>query len=141
MAVNIENKLLAVIRVRGRIGVRRSITETLNRLNLTRVNNMVLVYGTKSNIGMLQKCGDFITYGEIEGEFAAKILEKKGVKVSKEDLDAMASGKKRPKDVLQLPIGLHPPRHGYENTKQVYSRHGSLGYRGAEISKLLSRMT
>lgn len=141
MAVNIENKLLAVVRVRGRVGVRHSINETLDRLNLRHVNNLVLIYGTKSNIGMLQKCADFVTYGEIDGEVAAKVLERKGVKATKEDVDAMASGKKKPKDVLPLPIKLHPPRHGYENTKLVYTKHGSLGYRGAEINKLLYRMT
>ncbi len=136
----IENKLLAVVRVRGTVGVRRSISETLSRLNLKHVNNMVLLYGTKSNIGMVRKCSDFITYGEIDGEQAEKLLTKKGVKVSKEDMAAVASGKKAMREVMGIPIRLHPPRHGYEGTKQVYSRKGTLGYRGAEISKLLNRM-
>ena len=140
MAADIENKLLAVVRVRGTVGVRRTISETLKRLNLKHVNNMVLLYGTRSNLGMVKKCNDFITYGEIDGELAEKILQKKGMKISKEDINAIATGKKVAKEVVRMPIRLHPPRHGYENTKQVYSRKGSLGYRGAEISKLLGRM-
>ena len=68
MKAEIENKLLAVIRVRGRVGVRHDIAETLSRLNLKYVNNMAILFGTKSNIGMIKKCNDFITYGEINRE-------------------------------------------------------------------------
>ena len=136
----LENKLLAVVRVRGRVGVRHSIKETLSRLNLRRVNNMVLLHGNKSNLGMLAVCKDYVTYGEVDSDFIEKMLTKRGVKIKKEDLDAIASGKKSAKSMMEIPIRLHPPRHGYENTKQVYSNHGSLGYRGAEISKLIGRM-
>ena len=43
MKSDLDNKLVAVVRVRGRIGVRRSINETLSRLNLTRVNSLALL--------------------------------------------------------------------------------------------------
>jgi hypothetical protein len=52
----------------------------------------------------------------------------------------MASGKKAAKDVVAMPIRLHPPTHGYEGTKVSFGRKGALGYRGAAISKLISRM-
>ncbi len=137
---DLENKLLAVIRVRGRVGVRRDITETMQRLNLRRVNNMVLVPGTKSNIGMIQKCNDFVTYGEIDSAYASKLLEKKGVKANAADLDAVASGKKKIAEVAHMPIRLHPPRHGYEGLKVSFSRKGALGYRGTKINGLITRM-
>jgi large subunit ribosomal protein L30 len=140
MAKEIENKLLAVVRVRGRVGVRHTIRETLSRLNLKRVNNMVLLYATKSNLGMIAKCNDYVTYGEVDGDFVEKMLTKKGIKISKEEVNALAEGKKAAKEIMEVPIRLHPPRHGYENTKEVFGRHGSLGYRGPEISKLINRM-
>ncbi|MCL4552951.1 MAG: uL30 family ribosomal protein [Candidatus Marsarchaeota archaeon] len=141
MAAELNNKLLAVVRVRGTIGVRRDISETLSRLRLKRVNNMIFIFGTRSNLGMIKKCNDFITYGEVDQALVEKVLSKKLVKVGREDLLAMASGKKVVKDVVALPIRLHPPTHGYESTKRAYSVKGSLGYRGAAIGKLISRMS
>ncbi len=140
MTDNLENKLLAVVRVRGTVGVRRSITETLSRLNLKRVNNMVLLYGSKSNLGMIKKCNDFVTYGEVDPDFVGKVLERKGIKADREDVSALASGKKPAAEITEMPIRLHPPVKGYEGIKTSYSRKGALGYRGAAISKLISRM-
>ncbi len=141
MAANLENKLLAVVRVRGTVGVRRSIRETLSRLNLKRVNNMVLLYGTKTNLGMIKMCNDFVTYGEVDSDFIGKVLEKKGIKAKKEDVSALAAGKKSAKEIADMPIRLHPPIHGYEGIKFSYTNKGALGYRGAAISKLIARMT
>ena len=58
-----KKKLLAVIRVRGTVKVRQSIVETLNRLRLKRVNNMVLVSATPDYLGMVKKNKDFVTFG------------------------------------------------------------------------------
>lgn len=140
MKDDLENKLLAVIRVRGRVGVRRSINETLTRLNLSRVNNLALLYGTKSNIGMIRKCNDFVTYGELEKETLEKVLERKKVNVNKEDLEGLIAGKKSARTVMNIPIRLHPPKHGYEGIKRGFGAGGALGYRGEKINELLSRM-
>ncbi len=140
MPTDFENKLLAVVRVRGRIGVRKDITETLDRLNLTRVNSMVLVPGTKSNVGMVVKCNDFVTYGEADNAVMGKILEKKGIKASAEDLESVAKGKKKIAEITAMPIRLHPPKRGYEGIKLSYKKKGALGYRGSAINKLVSRM-
>ncbi|MDE1761633.1 MAG: uL30 family ribosomal protein [Candidatus Micrarchaeota archaeon] len=138
---NLENKLLAVVRVRGRARVRQSITETLNRLNLKRVNNLVLLYGSKSNIGMLNKCVDFVTFGEIDTTTLEKLLKEKGVEAKKELVDELENGKKNMKEVkVQLPMRMHPPKHGYEGIKVSYNAGGALGYRGAEINDLIKRM-
>lgn len=140
MKNSLENKAIAVIRVRGTMGVRRSINETLSRLNLRRVNNMVVLYGTKSNIGMIMKCKDFVTFGEINPETLGKVLEKKEIKHSKEDISGIASGKKTLKELDALPIRMHPPRHGYEGIKDSYTAGGALGYRGEKINELIKRM-
>ncbi len=140
MKADLNDKLIAVIRVRGRIGVRMSIKETLSRLNVKKVNNLALVFGTKANLGMLEKCKDFITYGPITEESLSKLLKKKERKVSKEDLSAVLSGKKTARDVTKIPITMHPPRHGYEGIKRSYSTGGALGYRGDDINELIKRM-
>lgn len=140
MKADLNNKLIVVIRVRGRIGVRRTIKETLNRLNVKRVNNLTLIFGTKSNLGMLEKCKDFVTYGIIDEAQLADLFDRKGMKVAKEDISALVAGKKNARDVVKIPITMHPPRRGYEGTKRAYSTGGALGYRGDEIIKLINRM-
>ncbi len=140
MKTKIDDKLLAVIRVRGRVGVRQSITETLNRLNLKRVNNLTILYGSKSNIGMIRKCNDFVTYGEVREDVLSQLLEKEGIKPTADMVNSLASGKKSFKELAAGHIRMHPPRHGYEGIKAGYSSGGSLGYRGAEINNLIKRM-
>lgn len=140
MAAKSENKLLAVIRVRGRAGVRHDIKETLTRLNLDRVNNLALISGTKPNMGMIKKCNDFVTYGELNEEMLQKIAEKKGIKASKDDLHGVFTGSKRVRDVLQLPIHMHPPRRGYHGAKISFGIGGALGYRSERINELIKRM-
>ena len=140
MKPELENKLIAVVRVRGTIGVRRSINETLSRMNCGRVNSLALLYGTKSNIGMIRKCNDFVTYGAIKEEILEKVLAKKESKLGKEDIKGLMEGSKRAKDLMSVPIRLKPPRRGYEGLKQGFSNGGALGYRGEKINELLSRM-
>ncbi|MGC8662231.1 MAG: uL30 family ribosomal protein [Candidatus Micrarchaeia archaeon] len=137
----LENKLIAAIRVRGRVNVRESITNTLNRLNLKRVNNLSLIKGSKSNIGMLQKCNDYITYGEISKELLSKVLEKKGMKIEGASLDSLINCAKSPKELnIKMPIKMRPPKHGYEGIKKGFSVGGALGYRGEKINDLVKRM-
>lgn len=140
MKANIENNLLAVVRVRGTVGVRRSISETLQRLNLKRVNNLALIYGTKSNIGMLKKCKDFVTYGEISMDQLKTLLNGKGARISDADIEALVSGSKTARELMSMPIRMHPPKRGYEGIKIGFGAGGALGYRGEEINKLIKRM-
>ena len=140
MKSDLDNKLVAVVRVRGKIGVRKNINETLSRLNVPRVNSAALVFGTASNLGMIKKCNDFVTFGVIDAQTLEKLLVRKGVKPAKADIDALTSGSKKAKEVLSLPIRLKPPKHGWEDTKLSFSNGGSLGYRGEAINALLSRM-
>ncbi|MCL5239505.1 MAG: uL30 family ribosomal protein [Candidatus Marsarchaeota archaeon] len=137
-----KSKLLAVIRVRGRVKVRQSIAETLDRLNLRRVNNLVLVNSTNSSyMGMLKKCKDFVTFGEIDKETLAKLLTAKGIKVEDSAATSLVSGGASPKELkIELPLRMHPPKHGYEGIKSSYANGGSLGYRSEEINKLITRM-
>ena len=94
-----KNQLLAVIRVRGTVKVRHSIAETLDRLRLKRVNNLVLVHEGRLYMGMVQKCKDFVTFGEIDKAVLAKLLKAKEVKADDAAVESPANGKKTVKDL------------------------------------------
>jgi large subunit ribosomal protein L30 len=136
---SLDNKLVAVVRIRGRVNVRGDITETLKRLNLKRVSNCTLIKGTDSYNGMLNKCSSYVAFGEIDEPTLTKLLEKHDAK----DLNAkeLVDGKFDVEKVKEhLPFRLHPPRHGYKSTKLSVKQGGSLGYMGADINKLIIRM-
>ena len=138
---NLENKLLAVVRVRGTAKVRQSIAETLNRLNLKRVNNLVLLRGSTSNLGMVKKCNDFITYGPIDEPTLKALLVKKEVVLNDEQVKELFECKKSAKELnIKVPFGMKPPRHGYEGVKANVAAGGALGNRGEKIALLLKRM-
>jgi len=150
--------MYAVIRIRGRIGVRKEIEDTLKMLRLKKINNCVLIPETESYKGMLQKAKDYITWGEIEKETLAEMLRKRlrllgdkrvDEKVLKETTgfnsfedfaSALIEGKVRLKDFKKLkPVfRLTPPSKGFKSIKQHWPK-GDLGYRGKEINELIKR--
>jgi len=46
---------IAVVRVRGRVDVKKDVQETLKMLNLTKTNHCVIIDDRDSFVGMLQK--------------------------------------------------------------------------------------
>ncbi len=135
---SINNKLVAIVRIRGRVNVRSDITETLNRLRLKRVNNCALIKVTDSYHGMIEKCSNYVAYGEIDEPTLSKLVSKRG-----EGLDAkeLLSGTFDQKKLTEhMPLRLHPPRHGFKSTKLNVKQGGDLGYLGAKINTLISRM-
>ena len=67
-----------VIRVRSDRTVERSIRETMESLNLTRVNHAVLIPESDTYAGMLQKVKDFVTWGEVDAATIANLLRERG---------------------------------------------------------------
>ncbi|ACV24494.1 50S ribosomal protein L30 [Methanocaldococcus fervens] len=150
----------AVIRVRGRIGVRRDIADTLKMLRLHKVNHCVIVPETETFKGMLQKVKDYVTYGEINKETLVKLILKRGrlpgnKRVNEEiikeltgmDVEELAEkiikGEIKLKETPLKPVfRLHPPRKGFERKgiKKPFSVGGALGYRGEKINELLEKM-
>lgn len=122
------SKTLAVILIRGTIGLAPDIRTTLEKLNLQRKNNCVLVKNTESMMGMLFKVKDYVTYGEVDDVLVKKLQESKGQK----DKD----GK------LKRFYRLNPPKGGFERKgiKKPYSIGGALGPRGSEMSLLIEKM-
>jgi len=152
-------ELLAVVRLRGNIKVRREMLDTLRMLGLTRVNHCVLLRGGDSEKGMLKKVKDMVTWGEINRETLLHLLKKRGrirgeLPLTEERVrewgfssleelaDALLGGKVWVKDLpgLKKVFRLHPPRGGYRAIKKSVKEGGDLGYRGEAINELLMRM-
>lgn len=117
-----KNKYLAAVLVRGMIGTNKDIKDTLRMLNLQKKNSCVVVLDNESSRGMLHKCKDYLTYGEISEE-TLKEIESKREKVNNH-------------------FALQPPRGGFERKgiKVPFASHGALGYRGAKMSELIKKM-
>ena len=138
--------MICLIRIKGEVGVRRDIEETLNRLRLKRKYScVVLAHPEKDQLGMIKKIGNFIAYGEInEGTFE-KLIEKRGQLINK-------SKKMNAKDVckeiekgkgyeelnLKPFFRLHPPIGGIKS--KYHFPIGVLGNHKEKINELLERM-
>ncbi|MEM2874942.1 MAG: 50S ribosomal protein L30 [Candidatus Hadarchaeales archaeon] len=150
---------LAVIRIRGGVGAKADALDTLRLLGLTRVNHCVLVDGTPSILGMLQKVKDYVTWGEIDAEMLELLIRKRGrVEGNRRMTDDVAKkmvglsisemapsiceGKIDLSAIrgLKKVFRLHPPRKGFKALRRPYRDLGDLGYRGREINDLLRRM-
>ncbi|MFT4250528.1 MAG: uL30 family ribosomal protein [Candidatus Woesearchaeota archaeon] len=111
--------MILAIQIRGHIGARQPVKDTLRMLHLAKKHAAVILEDTPVNRGMLQKVADFITYGEVSAETAKKI-------------EALYTGTKS--------AHLHPPRGGFKSIKRSYRSRGDLGYRGEAIEELVARM-
>lgn len=118
---------LAVIRIRGIIGLKRGIKDTLKMLNLNSKFNCAIIDDRPTYLGMLRKIKDYVTYGPIDDETL------KNLEDSKKPISDTKSSKV---------FALHPPRGGFENkgTKKPYSLGGALGNRRGQINALIKKM-
>ncbi|MFH1447303.1 MAG: 50S ribosomal protein L30 [Candidatus Micrarchaeota archaeon] len=150
-----EAKRIAVVRVRGSVGVYRKLNDTMRMLGLTRVNHCVVV--KEAQLGMVKKCKDYLTWGEIDEETFTMLIIKRALKKGNKRLtpdDIEKAGFKSANefagkfmksestfDSLEVKkvFRLHPPRKGYVHIKKPYP-HGALGYRKGKINDLLKRM-
>jgi len=151
-------KRIAIVRVRGGVGVGKNPERQLKFLKLNRVNHCVIVDDSPQYMGMIAKCKDYITWGEMEKETFAMLIKKRG----------MASGNKRLSEenfknsgfnsvedfstkFMNFECGLnaiknikpvfrlHPPKGGYRYIKKQYPT-GALGHRGEKINELIRKM-
>ncbi len=156
-------KLFFVVRVRGAPGMRRKILDTLKMLRMHKVNHGVLIWGTASFEGMLSKCKDYISYGEIDEKTLIRLLRVRGRVEGNQPLTeehiknltnyknfrdlakALLSGEiqYREKDIYKIkPVfRLHPPRKGHRGTiKKHFNEGGTLGNIGIYINELIHKM-
>ncbi len=156
-----ERKKIAVIRIRGSIGLKKEIVNTFKLLRLYKKNYCIIIENTPYYIGMLNKIKYYATWGEINEETFKALIEKRGKLAGKKsltqqylkqktDLDfdtftkEFFAFKKSLKDIpgLKLFFRLSPPRKGFEakGIKVPFSQGGVLGYRKDKISELIMRM-
>ncbi|MDI6721761.1 MAG: uL30 family ribosomal protein, partial [Candidatus Aenigmarchaeota archaeon] len=65
--------MIAAIRLRGSMKVRKDIKDTLRMLNLDRVNTLSIIEITPSNIGMIKKAESFVAWGEISEDLRKEL--------------------------------------------------------------------
>ena len=137
---------LAIVLIRGLLGVRSPIKRTLFQLRLTRRNHCVLVDDTPAFRGMAVKVKDYTTWGEVSDAFVAELVKVRGEEFQKNTMDRKKLYSYKSMNVagkLYKPyLRLNPPRKGFERkgVKIAYAAGGALGYRGAEMEELLRRM-
>jgi len=152
---------IAIVQIRGLIGVNKKVKDTLRMLNLSKKNSCSIVDNNPIFIGMIKKCKDYITWGEINEETLKLLLEKRGKlpgnKFLSEDYiknklnltfgqfaKEVIEGKRKLRDLpgLKMCFRLHPPKGGFERggIKVPYSMGGVLGYRKEKINDLIEKM-
>jgi large subunit ribosomal protein L30 len=138
---------LVAIRVRGLVGIRTRIEDTLKMLRLYKKNYCSVLPKNQTYAGMLKKAKDYVTWGEIDDETFNLLVEKRGEKFNGREKDA--KGKIKYNDFFVLNnkkfkkyFRLNPPRKGFgrKGIKYPYQEGGALGYRGEAINDLIKRM-
>jgi large subunit ribosomal protein L30 len=152
--------MFAAIRLRGGVKTRQDIRDTLSMMHLDRINHCVILPETPNYEGMIHKAKDYIAWGIIAPETLAQMLENRGKleggeRLSEEYLSkntkfktfielakAVCEGKSSLSEVPKLKhvFRMHPARKGLKGTKRTVQEGGELGFHGAEINALLTKM-
>ncbi len=150
--------MLAVVRIRGSVGVRKKLKDSMSILRLDAPNRCVVVPDNPSYNGMITKVRDYVTFGKINFDTLLAMLKKRGRLDENKRLDektiketgyesieqmakAIFEGQVSMKSIPKLkPIfKLTPPSKGFKSIKQHWPK-GDLGNRGEAINELLERM-
>lgn len=127
--------MIAIVRVRGRFGLKPKIRRTLELLKLYRPNHCVIYKDSPSLRGMLRVVENYVTYGEISDVTLKELIAKRGdKKANPDELLELIKRNGRIDHVFRL----HPPRKGWKSIKERYPK-GALGERD-DMDSLLKRM-
>lgn len=155
-----EGKCLAVIRLRGRVGVKDEVEDALRMLHLTRENHATLIDDRETYLGSLKKVKDYVTWGEVSRNTVLFLLKKRGrVHGGKRLTDEYVREKLGLSGIEELseaiysskiefnkipgikPVfRLRPPKGGFKRSKKRHYPDGELGFRGEAINSLLVKM-
>ena len=119
---------IAVVLIRGLVGIRFDMRDTLKALNLNKKHTSAVVEDTPTVRGRLNKVKDFTTFGIINEETLKELQEKRGQKDSEGN--------------LKKAFFLAPPKGGFERKgiKKAFTIGGALGERGDAINELIKKM-
>jgi large subunit ribosomal protein L30 len=151
----------AIVQLRGEVNVNQDVRDTLEMLNLNRVNHATVVPDSDTYRGMITKVNDVVAYGEPSAETLATLLERRaepldgdddvdddwvGWNTNYDDLpdlaEALLSGETTMTEANLSPtLRLHPPRGGHDGIKHPVKEGGELGKHSTEeIDALLEAM-
>jgi large subunit ribosomal protein L30 len=151
---------LAVVRLRGSVGMSRELRHVFRLIHLNRKNHATLVENTPERRGMILKVKDYVTWGEVTPETIATLLRRRGMlagherltdqhvreRLGYESMETLAAAlHASTADLWKLDgvkplFRLHPPRKGLRGSIRRPYPEGPLGYRGSAINDLLTRM-
>ena len=132
---------IAVIRIKGQVGIKRPVKETLDRLRLRKKYVcVVLDKPSKEVLGMVKKMKDFVAFGEISDETYKELVEARGVRKPKVPNSSAEDGeRKKDGEEIKPFFRLHPPRKGIESKKHFGVGKGVLGD-NKKMDELVGRM-
>ncbi|WP_440005515.1 50S ribosomal protein L30 [Halomicrococcus sp. SG-WS-1] len=151
----------AVVQIRGEVDMNGSIQDTLEMLNIHRVNHCALVPETDAYRGMITKVNDYVAYGEPDQEVLETVLSTRAEPLEGsddvddewvadntdyDDVAGLASALLDEETTLEeaglTPVlRLHPPRGGHDGLKHPTKEGGELGkHTTEEINALLKAM-
>ena len=142
----VKSGKLAVVLVRGLVGVAQNVKDTLSLLKIGRKNHCVVIDNNPVNLGMVKKAKDYITWGEIDDSTFKELVDKRG-----EEFQARLTDRKEKYSYKSLEINgkkykpyfrLNPPKKGFgrKGIKMPFKVGGTLGNRAEKINDLIKRM-
>jgi len=151
----------ALVQLRGEIDQSGAVRDTLDMLNLGRVNHCTFVPATDTYRGMVTKVNDWVAYGEPSEAVVARLLRRRGEPATGEEevdddwiawhtdyesIDELAAALVAEETTLREAglsptLRLHPPRSGHAGLKHPVVEGGQLGkHTTEEIDALLTAM-
>ena len=151
----------AIVQLRGDVNLDHGVEDTLDMLNVGRVNHATFVPETDTYRGMITKVNDVVAFGEPSVEAVARTIALRGeplegsADVDDEwiddntdyaDLEALAEALVDEETTLREQglsptLRLHAPRGGHEGIKHPVIEGGELGkHTTEEIDSLLEAM-
>ena len=119
--------MIAIIRIKGQVGMDKDIIETFYRLRLRRKYACIVVdKPSPEQLGMLRKVENFVAFGELDKDTYKELVEKRGRKDKEGNLKPF--------------FRLHPPIKGIESKKHFGVNKGVLGNNKDKINELVRRM-
>jgi len=151
----------ALVQLRGDVNLEYGVEDTLDMLNIGRVNHATFVPETDSYRGMITKVNDVVAFGEPSVDAVATTIARRGEPLEGSadiddewiddntdyaDLEALAEALVAEETTLREQglsptLRLHAPRGGHEGIKHPVIEGGELGtHTTEEIDSLLEAM-
>jgi len=151
----------ALVQLRGEVNQGQGVRDTLEMLNLHRVNHATLIPETETYDGMVSKVNDWVAHGEPSTEVIETLVRRRAEPAEGDgeidddwvaehtdydDVAALAEALMNEETKLQdeglsPTLRLHPPRGGHDGIKHPIKEGGVLGKQSTEeIDTLLEAM-